>query len=167
MNARSWWLPALTIAFLIGTLHAWTFAAGIPEHLAVTPLEIETSGHGSLSFRVSVAVDPKDRQKGLMYVSEMQPNQGMLFDLGEPHVASMWMKDTPLSLDMLFIRADGSISSIVRETVPYSRTTIHSNEPVLAVVELLAGTCDRLGISPGDVVRHGLFAGPAANDQGN
>jgi len=142
----------MTIGLLIGTLHAWTFAAGIPEHLPVTRLEIRTDAHASHRFRVSVATRPEDRQRGLMYVMDMRPDQGMLFELGEPRVASMWMKNTPLPLDMLFIRADGSISSIVRDTEPYSRTPIHSNEPVAAVLELLGGTCDRLGINVGDVV---------------
>ncbi len=167
MTARSWWLPTVTITLLIGTLHAWTFAAGVPEHLAVTRLEIETGDHESHSFRVSVAVSPEDRQRGLMHVKDLHPDQGMLFDLGEPRAASMWMKNTPLPLDMLFIRADGTISSIVRDTEPYSRTPIHSNEPVIAVLELLGGTCDRLGISPGDVVRHAIFSVGAGGDREN
>jgi len=165
MIPRSWWLPTLTIAFLIGALHAWTFAAGIPEHLVVTRLEIETGDHQSHSFRVSVAVKPEDRQRGLMYVKDLHPDQGMLFDLGESRVASMWMKNTPLPLDMLFIRADGHISSIVRETEPFSRTPIYSNEPVIAVLELLGGTCDRLGIHPGDIVTHPVFADAAADQR--
>jgi len=160
ITMRNWWLPTLTIACLVGALHAWTFAAGIPDHLPTTRLEIESSDHQSHSFRVSVAANPEDRQRGLMYVRDMHPDQGMLFELGETRIASMWMKNTPLPLDMLFIRADGSISSIVRETEPYSRTPIHSNEPVAAVLELIGGTCDRLGISAGDIVTYPGPAGP-------
>lgn len=167
MTLRSWWLPTMTIVLLIGTLHAWTFAAGIPEHLAVTRLEIRTSDHASHTFRVSVATRAEDRQRGLMYVKDMRSDQGMLFELGEPRVASMWMKNTPLPLDMLFIRADGSISSIVRNTEPYSRTPIHSNEPVIAVLELLGGTCDRLGINTGDVVTDSESLSPATAPEGD
>jgi hypothetical protein len=100
-----------------------------------------------------------------MFVTQMNPDQGMLFDLGQPRVASMWMKDTPLSLDMLFIRADGQISSIVRNTMPYSRTTILSQEPVRAVLELLAGTCDRLGIEAGDIVTYPVFTDTAGRER--
>ena len=167
MSLKRWWLPALTILVLVGTLHAYTFAAGIPGHLPVTDLEIRTSDGDARRFRVSVAVSPEDRQRGLMFVSDMRPDSGMIFDLGEPTVASMWMKNTPLSLDMVFIREDGTISSIVRETVPYTRSPIHSNEPVLAVLELVGGTCERLGIEPGDVVIHPLFPSPQDGSKGD
>jgi uncharacterized membrane protein (UPF0127 family) len=167
MSLRRWWLPTMTIALLIGALHAWTFAAGIPQHLPVTSLEIRTTANDSHTFQVSVATKPEDRQRGLMYVKDMRPDQGMLFELGEPRVASMWMKNTPLPLDMVFIRDDGSISSIVRNTEPYSRTAIHSNEPIIAVLELLGGTCDRLGINVGDIVTGSDRPSPATTPKGD
>ena len=72
----------------------------------------------------------------------------------------MWMKNTHISLDMLFIRMDGTISSIIPETVPFSRRTIFSREPVLAVLEIRGGTSERLGIVAGDRVVHPLFEEP-------
>ena len=83
----------------------------------------------------------------------------MLFDFGRVRTASMWMKDTPLSLDMLFIAADGRIVNIVADTVPRSLAVIRSSEPVLGVLEVRAGTARRLGIRPGDRVEHPIFAG--------
>jgi len=82
-------------------------------------------------------------------------------------VASMWMKNTPLPLDMLFIRADGAISSIAGNTEPYSRSAISSQEPVRAVLELPGGTCDRLGIEAGDVVIHPMFVAAAHATRGD
>ena len=76
----------------------------------------------------------------------------MLFVHEEEKIASMWMKNTVLSLDMLFIRADGTVSSIARDTVPGSLQTISSTEPVTAVLELLAGTARRLNLAPGDKI---------------
>ena len=92
-----------------------------------------------------------------MYVTELAADEGMLFDFGTPSIQGMWMKNTLLSLDMLFIREDGSISSIARDTVPYSRKTIVSEEPVKAVLELRGGVCKLLDIAPGDMVLHPVF----------
>ncbi len=142
---------------LIGVLHTATLAAGIPAHLPVSRLELRTAAGIDHPFRISMATRQEDRQRGLMFVTEMAEDQGMLFDHGESVIASMWMKNTPLPLDMLFIRQDGTISSIARETVPYSRQTITSEEPVRAVLELKGGTCERLGVQPGDRVIHPIF----------
>jgi uncharacterized membrane protein (UPF0127 family) len=145
------------IAVVICTPSSVTLADGIPPHLPVSDLGLRTVDGRVHHFRVSLATRPADRQRGLMFVTELADDQGMLFDNGRPAIPSMWMKNTPLSLDMLFIRADGSISSIARETVPYSRALILSAEPVRAVLELKGGTCERLGIEPGDTVLHPLF----------
>jgi hypothetical protein len=81
----------------------------------------------------------------------------MLFDSGRVEHASMWMRNTPLSLDMLFVLPDGEIARIERETVPYSRTIITSGRPVRAVVELNGGITAELGIRAGDRVVHPVF----------
>lgn len=150
---------------LIGVLHTATLAAGIPAHLPVAHLELRTAAGIGHPFRISVATRPEDRQRGLMFVTEMAEDQGMLFDHGGAVIASMWMKNTPLPLDMLFIRQDGTISSITRETVPYSRQNITSQEPVRAVLELRGGTCERLGIEPGDRVIHPIFESVTATPE--
>jgi uncharacterized membrane protein (UPF0127 family) len=87
----------------------------------------------------------------------MPADQGMLFDFGRVEPVSMWMQNTYLSLDMLFIRPDGTVARIATNTEPLSTRTIASGEPVLAVLELNAGTTARLGIKPGDRVEHPLF----------
>ena len=150
-------LPAFAITVLICGLHAMTLAAGVPAHLPVSRLTVLTQEGSSHLFEVSVATRPEDRQRGLMFVTELRNDQGMLFDYGRTSVASMWMKNTPIPLDMIFIRADGSISSIARETTPYSRSSITSEEPVRAVLELKGGTCRRLGIETGERVAHPVF----------
>jgi len=158
MSPRQWLLPALLFLIVVSALHRLTFAAGLPEDMAVSPLELVTRSGAEHAFLVHEARSREQRARGLMHVTEMDPRQGMLFDSGEVQTASMWMRNTPLPLDMLFIRADGTISSIERQTEPFSRTPIFSAEPVRAVLELLGGTCERLGVEPGDTVRHRLFA---------
>jgi uncharacterized membrane protein (UPF0127 family) len=81
----------------------------------------------------------------------------MLFDFAQLAPVSMWMKNTYVSLDMLFIRPDGTIARVAENTEPLSTRTIDSGEPVLAVLEVLAGTAKRLGIKRGDHVEHTLF----------
>lgn len=149
-------IPAIAAALLIGAPHAVSVADRVPDHLPVTDLRIATA-NGIREFRVSVASRPKDRRRGLMYVTELAADEGMLFDFGTPSIQGMWMKNTLLSLDMLFIREDGSISSIARDTVPHSRKTIVSEEPVKAVLELRGGVCKLLDIAPGDMVLHPVF----------
>lgn len=158
MSPRQWLLPALLFLIVASALHRLTFAAGIPDDMEVSTLELVTRDGAEHAFLVHVARSPEQRARGLMHVTEMDPRQGMLFDSGVEQKAGMWMRNTPLSLDMLFVRADGTISSIQRETEPFSRTPILSTEPVRAVLEVLGGTCERLGVEPGDTVRHRLFA---------
>jgi uncharacterized membrane protein (UPF0127 family) len=81
----------------------------------------------------------------------------MLFDFGQPRPVAMWMKNTYISLDMLFIRSDGTIAYIAENTVPKSLDTIGVNEPILAVLELAGGSAKRLGIRAGDTVFHRIF----------
>lgn len=109
------------------------------------------------TFQVEVARNDADRAQGLMYRRAMPANQGMLFDFGRVEPVAMWMQNTYLPLDMLFIRPDGTIARIAANTEPLSTRTIPSGEPVLAVLELNAGTAARLGIKAGDRVEHPLF----------
>ena len=135
-------------------------ADGMPQHLPASDLVIVTSAGERHAFRVRVASELADRRRGLMFVDVLADDEGMLFDNEVTAYASMWMKNTPLSLDMLFIREDGTISSIVPETTPFSRKTIVSREPVRSVLELRGGTTVRLGIEDGDFVVHPLFEQP-------
>jgi uncharacterized membrane protein (UPF0127 family) len=115
------------------------------------------SGSARHAFQVEVMREEADRAQGLMYRRALAPDRGMLFDFGRVEPVSMWMKNTYLSLDMLFIRPDGTIARIATDTEPLSTRTISSGEPVNGVLEVAAGTTARLGIKPGDRVEHPMF----------
>jgi hypothetical protein len=124
---------------------------------ALETLSISTQGGQKQTFKVEVARNDADRAQGLMFRRSMPADQGMLFDFARVEPVSMWMQNTYLPLDMLFIRADGTIARIAANTEPLSTRTIPSGEPVLAVLELNAGTAAKLGIKPGDRVEHPVF----------
>ncbi len=121
------------------------------------PLIIKTVQGDIHKFQVEVANNDETRQKGLMFRESMPFNHGMLFDFQRSIPVAMWMKNTYISLDMLFIRADGTIARIAENTKPLSTEVIPSGEPVLSVLELVGGVTKKLGIKPGDRVEHPLF----------
>ncbi|RWX75633.1 DUF192 domain-containing protein [Neorhizobium lilium] len=114
-------------------------------------LEIK-SGDKTHKFTVELALDDEQRMQGLMFRKEMAPDAGMLFDFGDTRRVQMWMENTILPLDMVFIEKDGTISSVHADAVPYSRDIIDSKTPVHFVLELNAGRAKALGIKPGDKV---------------
>ena len=120
------------------------------------PLTI-VSASGRHAFQVEVARNDAERAQGLMYRRHLAPDRGMLFDFGRVQPISMWMQNTYIPLDMIFIRADGTIARIAENAEPLSTRTIPSGEPVLAVLEVPGGTAARLGIKPGDRIEHPLF----------
>ena len=111
---------------------------------------LSASSNACYRFVIYVAMTDQQRQRGLMHVRAMDDWRGMLFVYGQDARHSMWMKNTLIPLDMLFIRADGTISSIARDTEPHSLKSVGSIEPVRYVLELNAGTSDRLGLQAGD-----------------
>jgi len=111
---------------------------------------ISASANACYRFDIHVAINDQQRQRGLMHVRHMDPWRGMLFVYPDSDLYSMWMKNTFIPLDMLFIRKDGTISSIARDTEPQSLKSVRSTGNVSYVLELNAGTSDRLGISAGD-----------------
>jgi uncharacterized membrane protein (UPF0127 family) len=120
------------------------------------PLVIASSS-GRHAFQVEVMRTPDQRAKGLMHRNYMPADRGMLFDFARSEPVAMWMENTFIPLDMLFIRADGTIARIAARTEPLSRRTIPSGEPVLSVLEINGGVAEALGIKPGDKVEHALF----------
>ncbi|MBU6299195.1 MAG: DUF192 domain-containing protein [Alphaproteobacteria bacterium] len=112
---------------------------------------------GPVAFTVEVASDPASQERGLMFRKTLAPNAGMLFDFHKAVPVVFWMKNTPLSLDMLFIKADGGISTIAANAVPYSEDQIPSSEPVRAVLEINGGRAYALDIQPGDKVHAAIF----------
>jgi uncharacterized protein len=115
------------------------------------------SSTGSHRFTVELALTPEQQRRGLMFRRELADDRGMLFDFGTERPVTMWMRNTYIPLDMIFIRADGTIHHIAEDTTPLSDATIVSRGPVRAVLEVNAGTAERLGIAPGDRVRHEIF----------
>jgi uncharacterized protein len=111
------------------------------------------SGNKTRSYKVEVARTSQEQAQGLMFRKSLDDNAGMIFPFPEPKPASFWMKNTVIPLDIIFIRADGSIESIAANTTPYSETPVASGEPVKAVLELRGGLTKELGIKSGDKVR--------------
>ena len=120
------------------------------------PLEIATKD-GVRVFSVEMARTEEQKTTGLMFRKELADGQGMLFDFSPEQPISMWMRNTFIPLDMIFIRADGSVLRIAENTTPQSERIISSGGPAKAVLEVIAGTARRYGIAPGDMVAHPLF----------
>lgn len=145
-------------AMTIGAILFVATAVGASDRLSLptTEITVDTSS-GPKTFEVEVASDPASQQLGLMHRRELAPNAGMLFDFHKPAELSFWMKDTILPLDMLFIRSDGTISTIAPNAVPFSTTPIPSAEPVRAVLEINGGRAHDLGIRAGDKIHAAIF----------
>ncbi|MGB8364369.1 MAG: DUF192 domain-containing protein [Rhizomicrobium sp.] len=124
--------------------------------LPTTTVVIDTD-RSAQTFHVEIAADQASEERGLMYRKQMAPNAGMLFDFHTPQWETFWMKNTILPLDMLFIRQDGTISSIAANAVPFSTTPIPSAEPVRAVLEINGGRAAALDIQPGQKVHNAIF----------
>ena len=105
-------------------------------------------------FRVWLAATEPRREQGLMWVRELKPREGMLFVFDSPQIASFWMKNTLIPLDLLFIAADGRVIRIAANATPLSLAAIQSMGVVRGVLEVAGGTCARLGIRTGDRIRH-------------
>jgi uncharacterized membrane protein (UPF0127 family) len=146
-------VKVLAVLALALTLLGPALAEGPTEPLAIA------SRNGRHAFQVEVMRDDASRAQGLMFRRAMAPDHGMLFDFAQVAPVTMWMKNTYLPLDMVFIRPDGSVARVAADTEPLSTRVIPSGEPVLAVLELNAGTAAKLGIRPGDRVEHQLFRG--------
>ncbi len=130
----------------------WIWQQKVADTKDLWPLNI-VSAHAQHQFSVELADTPEKRQSGLMFRKELTEDMGMLFVYEQPSVRTMWMKNTPLSLDMLFIDKEGTILKIVPHTVPYSETFIVGAPRTQYVLELRAGTTQRAGIRVGDQVK--------------
>lgn len=146
-------LAALFAAPFAGVGFAESAAAKMPTG----PLILITADGTQHEFIVELAANHRDRSRGLMFREELSPDHGMLFDYGQSRNVAMWMKNTLIPLDMLFIKDDGRVESFRKRTVPHSEQPIPSEGPVRAVLELVGGSVDRLGIQPGDRVDHEIF----------
>jgi len=107
---------------------------------------------GTFNFTVQRAETPEHKSRGLMFRKSMAQDHGMMFTWETEQDISMWMANTVLSLDMVFIKADGRVHRVHENAVPFSRATIESGAPVKRVLELNAGTAARIGLKTGDSV---------------
>ena len=141
------------VALVAGTLVSLLALAA----RAVEPICLELAGGAVQRYEVELAATPGARAKGLMFRRELAPRAGMLFDFGRDEVASMWMKNTFIPLDMVFADRNGVVRRIVRNARPRSLDTISSRTPVRAVLELNGGEAERIGLAAGDRLRHPVF----------
>ncbi len=139
------------VCVIVGIGHA--YAKTIEQAEIVTKSGVKV-------FEVEIATNDQEREKGLMYRKSVPEGTGMLFDFGDEREVVMWMKNTHVSLDMIFIRADGTIARIAENTTPFSEARIYSGPSVKAVLEVVAGTARKYGIAVGDKLSHRFFNGP-------
>ncbi|UIJ44462.1 DUF192 domain-containing protein [Sphingomonas cannabina] len=131
-------------------------AANATAAVKKVPVTI-TSANGKHIFTAEIARTPAEQERGLMFRTDLGKDDAMIFtpypaDGGPPREASFWMKNTPTPLDIIFIRADGTIATIAENAVPFSTDPIPSGEPVAAVLEIVGGRAAELGIATGDKV---------------
>jgi uncharacterized membrane protein (UPF0127 family) len=150
-------------AILALALHALAVPAAefAPAQLRDFPRDALSIRHGGTTedFHIWLADTPERQQQGLMFLTELPPGYGMLFPLPAPRVMTMWMKNTYIPLDMVFIGADGRILRIAHETTPLSTDIISSGVAISAVLEIRGGESRRLGLKEGDRV---VYAGLAS-----
>lgn len=123
--------------------------------LKVIDLEVDRGGK-KIAFKVELADTPEAQAKGLMFRTELGDFEGMIFPADVPQAKAFWMKNTPLSLDIIFIGTDGRVQNIAADTKPYSLDSVKSDGIASAVLELRAGRAKALGIVPGDQVSYTL-----------
>lgn len=148
-------LGALLIA-MFAQVWPVTAQTGPQPRLRTTPLTVTTQS-GTHAFTVEMAETPDQMSRGLMFRTSMAPDEGMLFNFRRDEIVTMWMMNTILPLDMVFITRDGRVATVAERTTPFSTDVVSSRVPVRAVLELNAGTAARIGLKPGDQVRNVLF----------
>lgn len=139
------WLAATALPGGAKALEPARLAADFPRGQMV----LETSGPRCLLLDVYLATTPEQRSQGLMFVESMDEFEGMYFGYREPVGIAMWMKNTPLPLDMIFIGEDSRVTRVEAQTTPYSTARIESGGPVIGVLEVRGGSAARWGVKPG------------------
>ena len=153
-GSKRWAISALVaLMFSVGGWVAITASqpAEVPEPTYPDTITIHT-GTGDHVFTVEWAITPEERGIGLMFRQRMDEDHGMVFDFRVEREVSFWMRNTYISLDMVFIFADGTVHRVAEGTVPLTDTGVPSGAPVRYVLEVIAGTVDRIGLQPGDLI---------------
>lgn len=136
------------------------YAAALTPSQAAGRTTIEiVSSTGVHAFSVQLATNDAERERGLMFVKSLPEGQGMLFDFKRDQPVSFWMRNTYIPLDMIFIAGNGRIMHIAENAKPLSDDLIPSQYPVRAVLEVIGGTAEKLGIKAGDRVTGSIFDG--------
>jgi uncharacterized protein len=137
-------------------------AAALSENAQISKIEpVTVVGEKTATmFTTEIADTEFLRERGLMFRHVLPEDNAMLFDFVKPRPVSMWMKNTNISLDMLFVREDGTIAAIAENTVPKSLDVVSVQEPVRGVLEVAAGTVKRLGLKQNDRIYHRIFKTP-------
>jgi len=163
-TARAWLAVALATLVIAATTAVRPDSASLadeprrPLDLSTFPrTSLEITQHGGdharkYGFDVWVADTPERAEQGLMFVSDLPETMGMVFPVAPPRVETMWMKNTYIELDMLFIAADGRVTKIIAKAAPMSLQVLSSDAPVAAVLELKGGQAAKLGLRTGDTV---------------
>ena len=148
-------LTLLLSLFMLAGVSAREITTAQPT-LPTTPLIIDTV-KGANPFTVEMALTGEQQERGLMFRRTLAPNAGMLFDFTREGEQSFWMKNTLIPLDLVFIKANGTIARVAPNCKPLSEEPIPSYEPVRAVLEIPGGRAAELGMKAGDRVRHAIF----------
>lgn len=151
-GAARWAAPLLVALILLAGL-----LVEPADAMRRSKLTLQTA-QGAHVIDIEIVTTPAEQQMGLMFRRSVPEKTGMLFVYAGPQEITMWMKDTYVSLDMVFINASGTVHRIEAHTEPFSQTTIPSKGDVVAVLEMVAGSAEKLGLKPGDRVVHALFA---------
>ena len=141
-----------SIVFPLSTYTANTKTLDDLEDLEKSSVSITLDSNESIEFSVLIAESNKDRRQGLMHIEFMEENQGMLFVFNPPRRVSMWMRNTPMSLDILFINRNGKIINMEENTTPYSTKALPSGGTINWVLEINGGLAKKMGIKAGDLV---------------
>jgi len=131
------------------------------EDVVRLPVEqvVVTTDQGDITFATEIATSDETRSRGLMFRRSMGEREAMMFYWQDPRVVSMWMRNTYIPLDMLFVAADGIVVHVESNTVPHSLDVISAGREVSAVMEIVAGSAAKLGIKPGTRLIHRFFRG--------
>jgi uncharacterized protein len=140
----------------------WLQTSALAQEALSPPVKLEAleilTSSGTQPFSVEVMRTEEERERGLMFRQSLAPDRGMLFDFKTERVVLMWMKNTYLPLDMIFIAREGKVVAIAKNAAPLSEKIISSGVPAFAVLEVNAGTAVRIGLRIGDSVRHPIFS---------
>ena len=150
-------LKALIKRGVVAALFLFGLCGAVQAEVYRTPLTVETAAGNVHAFEVELALTNTQRARGLMYRKELKEEHGMLFIFKDEGRRSFWMRNTYIPLDIIYLRADGSIVNIIANATPESDEARPSTGPAKAVLEIQGGLAEKLGIGPGDIVRHSLL----------